>query len=129
MDHPDIDQRVYEKSLEWGIDHRQDLARVWYERCFKDTAFSTAIIFPMKINGIDCIIAACSTAFTNKTQAYHNTLAGRVITDPAWMYLECYQFNGLALWNFQGMTDPKYAQSSLPIGSVQDLLDTLGPLI
>ena len=49
MDNPDIDQRVYQKSVQWGIAERRDLARVWYERCFKDTAFSTAIIFPMKI--------------------------------------------------------------------------------
>ena len=123
MEDPLLAQRVFEKSREWGIEHRQDLAFVWYQMGYVETAYSTAIIFTMRINGIDCMIAACSTPFTTNRQAYNNTLAEIVITDPSWMYLDCYQFNGLALWNFQGMTDPKYAQASHPIGNLQDLLD------
>ena len=77
----------------------------------------------MSINWEECIIVACSTAETNRMQSVHSVLPGQELRDLAWMYLQCWRFNGLALLNFQGMTDPAYAQSASPIGTLQELLD------
>ena len=122
-DERSYEERVYEYSVYWGIANWPGLASQWYDRCFgSSSVYCTALVFPMKINGRDCIIVACSTAETNRIQADHAARTGQILRDLAWMYLECYQFLDLAL-NFQGMSDPRYAASSFPIGTLQELLD------
>ena len=84
--------------------------------------FSTALIDNLRINGVDCIIAACNTAETNNMQGSHNSAVG-IIHNPSWLFNACYKYKGLALLNFQGLTDPQYAKSAQSIGYLQDLLD------
>ena len=121
-DERSYEERVSEKAFLWGMDS-QDLARVWFDRCCGyGSPYGTAILFPMSMNGRDCIIAACSTAETNRMQATQSSAVGVVLHDLAWMSYECFKFEGLAFLNFQGMTDPAYA-SSVPIGTLRELLD------
>ena len=108
--------------------HRLDLAAHWYERCFGNKAFGTAVVFPLRINGVDCIIAACSTSETNTMQEYHSSVDG-IIHEPAWMRNLCYQYNGMALMNWQGLTDPQYAERAQSIGYLQDRLDVHCPSV
>ena len=128
MAYPNLHGLVLEKATEWGMAHRPDLAFHWYERCYVNMAFGTAVVFPLLINGDDCIIAACSTSETNSMQGHHSSAVG-IIHEPAWMRNLCYKYNGLALLNFEGLTDPKYAESAQPIGYLQDLLDEYCPSV
>jgi hypothetical protein len=117
----DLAALVAEKANEWGMGHRLDLASQWYSRCFMNKAYGTAVVFPLVIDGVHCIIAACSTAETNCMQGEHGTADG-IINNPAWTRNLCYRYDGLALLNWRGLTDPMYAQSAQDIGYLQDLL-------
>ena len=72
----DLAALVAEKANEWGMGHRLDLASQWYSRCFMNKAYGTAVVFPLVIDGVHCIIAACSTAETNCMQGEHGTADG-----------------------------------------------------
>ena len=47
---------------------------------------------------------------------------GMEITDPAWLWYECYFFPRLAFLNWRGITNPQYANDG-PIGLLGELLD------
>ena len=121
MAQPDFAALVAEKAFEWGIGHRPDLASIWYSRCYFNKAYGTAVVFPLRIGGVHCVIAACSTAETNSMQGEHDRADG--IIKPAWRRNRCYRYDNLALLNWQGLTDPTYAESAHGIGYLEDLLD------
>ena len=87
-----------------------------------DDRFVYAFVFPLRIGGVDGIVAACNTEESALAQLQHSE--GRMdITDAVWLLYVCFFFAGMTPMNWSGMSDPPYVTSPQPIGTLAEVLD------
>ena len=83
-------------------------AAQWYAHLYNDAHFTKTFVIPLVFGGRQCIIVASSTAAS--ARAYRSGMAenqaGRMLVDPEWLHFDVFQYEGLAMMNFRGLTGP-----------------------
>ena len=93
----------------WGLNDAQEgihEASDYADRITEDTHFVTALMIPMP-KEMAGILLAVSTG--ESTRVLHENMEanrrGEIIQDPHWLYFNLWHFEGMAMFNFKGITD------------------------
>ena len=111
-------EAVVYKMRQWGMpDDGYEHARAWYEVVLNNSYYTQAILCGTELDGIPgCIVFTSTRQSTRVSQEDHlRNYVGMPVTDPAWLYMEVWWFEGLVVNNLAGITNSKYQGTLLGI--------------